>query len=416
MNAFSRTNDLAVSASRGTQRKSRHFRPSADGLEPRLALSGTTATISLPAPPPMADIVVDNLTVQDLGNNTFKVTATLTNELANAVPSTGLSVPPKGSTVTTGVDYPGGGIFRIARTTGGTTIVNPPSDTAPTIQNPVLTLAATRIPAIPFNHSIQLSAVTQGRAIFSASASPIVSPLGQTSPFPDANRHDNFRSVNTLVSHRTTLNSLSLNTIQNLATPLQNIDIRLYGANSNLTIPGVISHRFAIPLQKIFVSNGPGKIENDYLVNNVVSYLSPESDALHYENGGLMATIRFHDNAHALKSYNSLLPDIGVKHLQVKIFLPLNYSAGYQYFFFGTPKVDVTGDWQTSSPFGDLYNLVIPGITKSISDGLTAGVLKAKGVMEHLFNQSIHDLATDGRIASATISNTDAIINIETPS
>lgn len=415
MNAFSRTNGLAVNDSRGTQRKSRHFRPSADGLETRLALSGAAATIGLSPPPPMADIVVDSLTVQDLGNNTFKVTATLTNELAKPVPSTGLSVPPKGSTVTTGVDYPGGGIFQLARTTGGRTIVNPPSDTAPTVQDPVRTLAAMRIPAIPFNHSIQLSAVTQGRAIFSASASPIVSPFGQTSPFPDANLHDNFRSVNTLISHRTTLNSFSLSTIQNLATSLQNIQLSLYGANSNLIIPGVVSHRFAIPLQKVFVTSGPAKIETDYLVNNVVSYLSPESDALHYENGGLMATVRFHDNAHALKSYNSLLPDIGVKHLQVKIFLPLTYSAGYQYFFFGTPKVDVTGDWQTSSPFGDLYNLVIPGITKSISDGVSAGVVKAKGVMEHMLNQSIHNLATDGRIASAIISNTDAIINIETP-
>jgi hypothetical protein len=416
MNAFSRTNRFAVSTSRRAQRISRHFRPSADGLESRLALSGTAATVGLGTPPPMADIVVDNLTVQDLGNNTFKVTATLTNELATPVPSTGLSVPPKGSTATTGVDYPGGGIFRIARTTGGTTIVNPPSDTAPTIQDPVRTLAAVRIPAIAFNHSIQLSAVTQGRAIFSASASQIVSPLGQTSPFPDANLHDNFRSVNTLTLHRTTLNSLSLSTIQNLATPLQNIQMSLYGANSNLTIPNVVSHRFAIPLQKIVVTNGIVKIENDYLVNNLVSVLVPESNALSYENGGLMATVHFADNAHALKSYNTLLPDIGVEHLRVKIFLPLKYSAGYQYFFLGTPRVDVTGDWQTSSPFGDLYNLVIPGITKSISDGVTASVLAGKGVMEHLLNQSIHDLASGGRIASATISNTDAIINIETPS
>lgn len=410
MNAFSRTNGSTINGSRGSQRKSRHFRPSVDGLEPRLALSG----IGVQAPPPMADIVVENLTVQDLGDNTFKVTATLANELP-LIPSTGLSVPPKGSKPVVGVDYPGGGIFRIGSTTGGRFIANPPSDSAPTIADPGRTLAIMRIPAIPFNQSIQLSAVTQGRAIFTASASPMVSPLGQTAPFPDADLHDNFKSVNKLISHRIAINSLSLDVIKNLATPLQDTQIRLYGANSVLTVPGVFTHRFAIPLQHVSVSHGVGLFQTDYLVNNLNSYLSPESEALKYENGGLAATVRFEDNAHALKSYSQLFPDIGVKHLQIKIFLPLKYSAGYQYFFFGTPQVTVTGQWQTSTPFGDLYDLVIPGINKSISDGVVAGLSKAKGVMEHLLNQSIYEFTSGGRIASASVMSTDAVINIETP-
>ena len=256
---------------------------------------------------------------------------------------------------------------------------------------------------------------SQGRAVFTASASASTPLIGPAAPFPDADLHDNVRTVSNLISHRVTLNSSSLNLIEKLRTPLADTEIRFFGPNSTITIPAVFTHTFSVPLYRMSADLGVTTVENDYLLSGLTSYLSPVESAVSYENGGLAVSVRFADNPHALKSYSYLFPDIGVTHLKVKIFLPLNYNAHYQYFFIGTPKVEVTGQWQTSSPYGDLYNQVVVPITKQIADGVTGSMLAGKGTFEHLLNQSIHDLANGGRIVSANVMTNETLIAFETP-
>jgi hypothetical protein len=400
----------------------RAFRPSSEGMEPRLLLSAGIALPVLHAPvaaklpkpkpqPPKADIVLENLSVTSLGNDQFRVTATLENgaptlEKANVAHAGGAAA----STARAGIKYPGGGVLQIVRSSGGT-ILNAQGTSPVATPDPGQVIASEAIPALGFHQSIQLSVVTQGRAIFTASAVAAVDSHGIPRKFPDANFANNSRTVDDLVPRTFTVNTFSLGLIPPVNNAVQNAQLKLDSNDSHIVIPGVIDQHFTIPTKTVSVGLLFGSISATYAVDNLVS----TGAALSYEQGGLAVTVKFADNAHALHTDATLFPDIGVSNLQVKVFLPLSYDANLQFFHVGTPKVVVTGDFHAGGFAGDVIDLFLPDIGKKVSDALTAAIGARLDTLSVLLNQPIHDATKGGRIVSASVQPDQLVLSVETP-
>ncbi|WP_165070632.1 hypothetical protein [Paludisphaera rhizosphaerae] len=399
-------------------RSSRSFKPASEGLESRVQLSGSTAgvvtiganpgIISLPTGTLKADIVLESLSVQPLGNNQFRVTAVLENE--------GLPVVAKpagiGSSVATsvGVAYAGGGVLQIARTSGGTNLNGVPTGPVLATPDPATVIASMPIPALAFHQTIQLSTVTQGRAIFTASAVPaVVNHLAL--PFPDANTANNTRTVDSLIAHTYPINTATLGLLPSLNTAVQGAKLRLDANNSEISIPGVIDQHFQIPGKTVTVGVFPLSVSATYYVNNLVT----SGVSLSYEKGGLAITVKFADNQHALHTPSSLFPDFSVSNLQVKVFLPLTYNAQYQYFQFGQATTTVTGSWHAGGPFGSVIDLLVPDINSKVSSAVTSLVDSKLDALSHMLNQAIHGFIAGGRITSAVIGQNQLDLSVETP-
>src|SRR5206468_5404060 len=135
------------------------------------------------------------------------------------------------------------------------------------------------------------------------------------------------------------INTFTLGLVPALNNAVKNAQFRLDSTDSHISIPGIIDRHFQIPGKTISVGVGPFSVSVTYFVNNLVS----TSTSLSYEQGGLAITVKFADNHNALHTSSSLAPDISVKNLQVKVFLPLSYDANGQYLNIKNPKVTVTG-------------------------------------------------------------------------
>jgi hypothetical protein len=407
-------------SSKSKSRKSRSFRPSSDGLEPRLQLTAhaagalaSFAHVSLIAKPagPEADIALENLNVQSLGNNQFRVTATLenvgfpTSQHASASrTASAVQAPPLGPA------YPGGGLLQISSTTGGTILNSQPTGSALSTPLTPQTIASMPIPALNYHQSVQLSTVVTGKAVFAASAVAARSPIGLPLPFPDGDTSDNTKTVDNLVQHTYTVNTTTMGLIPTLVNATHNTLLTLDANNSHLFIPGVIDTHFTIPGQTVSVGLGPLSVSATYYVNNLVA----TNASLSYEQGGLAITVNFANNSHALHTSSSLLPDIGVTNLQVKVFLPLTYNAQYQYFKVGTSRAQVTGNWSANGPVGSLFDLLLPNINQKVSSAVTGLINSKLDVLSYQVTKPIHDFLGAGRIVSASVQQNQLILAVET--
>ncbi len=415
----------------GSPRKSRSFRPTSEGLEQRLQLSAQTlgalsgsslvghvGPITLPPPTPLADLGVVSVNVQGLGNNQFKVTATLENVPPTPVAKANfVGVGGGGPVVTPGVTYPGGGVFTITRTDGGTSISMLPNGTVLDTPDPVQTIASMPIPALAPGQTVQLSTVTTGRAIFTATAGPAfvlghpVARLAHPVSFPEANPLNDSKTVDALISHTLPVNTSTLALVPALQNAVQNAQFRLDANDSFVSIPGIVNEHFQIPGKTVSIGIGPISFSATYTVNNLVS----TGTTLTYEQGGLAVTVKFADNQHALHTTSSIAPDIGVTNLQVKVLLPLSYDANGQYLNITNPKVTVTGNWSADGLLGPVFNLLLPDINSKIASGLTVAIAPKLGLLSFQLNTPLHDLTAGGRIVSADIQQDQMILTVETP-
>ena len=313
--------------------------------------------IPIRPPTPLADLAVEALTVKSVGNNQYQVTATLENlpPVIAADPNI-VTIGGGGTLFTPGVTYPGGGVLEITRTDGGTTISKLPNGVVIDTPDPIQLIASMPIPSLAPGKTIQLSTITAGRAIFTASAVPAIDALGHQLPFPETNSANDSMTVDNLVPHTIPINTFTLGLVPALNNAVQNAQFHLDSSNSYVTIPGFVNDHFQIPGQSVGINLGLFSLSATYYVNNLVS----TSTTLTYENGGLAITVKFANNSHALHTPSSFAPDISVTNLQVKLFLPLSYNAGGQYFNFGTPTVSVTGNWRRgtacSAPFSTFFS------------------------------------------------------------
>jgi hypothetical protein len=383
------------------------------------SLVGNITTVAPPAPTPLADLGVVSLNVQSLGNNQFKVTATLENIPPPPVLKPSFIIGGGGPVFTPGVTYPGGGVFRITRTDGGTSISLQPNGTVLDTPDPIQTIASMPIPSLAPGKTIQLSTTVTGRAIFTASAGPaFIATTGLASNipgnfllFPETNPLNDSKTVDTLIPHTYPINTFTLGLVPAINNAVQNAQFRLDANDSYVSIPGIVDQHFQIPGKTVSIGVGPFSFSATYTVNNLVS----TSTALSYEQGGLAITVKFANNNHALHTTSSLAPDIGVTNLQVKVLLPLSYDANGQYLNFIYPKVTVTGNWSANGLLGPVFDLLLPDINSKIASGLTSAIQPKLGLLSFQLNKPLHDLTAGGRIVSADIQQDQMILSVETP-
>src|SRR5262249_49115105 len=113
--------------------------------------------------------------------------------------------------------YPGGGWLVLSRSSGGTLLTDPagyPSGPLfPAVPDGGQELVKMAIPALADGQAISLSAVTKGRAIFTAAAVPNPPVLGGPTPtLPEVNKENNSKSVDTLIPLSLTVDSGLLQT------------------------------------------------------------------------------------------------------------------------------------------------------------------------------------------------------------
>ncbi len=385
------------------QRSKRNARVGVESMEGRQLMTGGLLTPVAPIRFPItlpADLDVVSLNVQNLPNNQYKLTAKLENGTSNLLPG-----------LIRGTTYPGGGVFQITQSTGGTILPGPPNGQPSLfgLAQPDLghVIASMPIPSISYGSTIQLSTVVNTRAIFTAAAVPIFnSSTLTTTPLPEVNVNNDSLTLDTLIKLTITVNTATINLLPQFQNAIANAQIVLNGSNSSINIPGLLNDQFSIPGQSVSV----WPISTTYNVNNLHS----TSVALGYANGGLEITIDFANNSHALHT-SSILPDVGVKNLVVTVDLPLSYSAQYQYFLLGQPQVKVSGNWSFNGP-ASLLNGLLPNIDSKFQSAIVQAITPQLNLMSYQVTSQIHALTTGGRIDSANIQQNQMILTIETPS
>src|SRR5262249_34363292 len=256
---------------------------------------------------------------------------------------------------------------QIARGPGGTILYGPPDGRSPLFGladfDRGQVIKSMPIPAIKYGNSIQLSTVTTGRAIFTAAAVPVYDPIRlYAPPLPEINPNNDNKTVDALVRHTYPVNSATLNLVPALRNAVQNARVRLDRNDSYVTIPNLMDRHFSLPGKDVGVNLGLFSPTVTYYVNDLRS----TGASLTYERGGLAMTFRFADNNHALHT-PSFAPDVSVRNLRVKVYLPLSYNATYQYFLFGDPRVETQGDWSANGPLGPAIKLLLPDFNQKVS-------------------------------------------------
>ncbi len=226
------------SSDRIRQRTQRKSKLGVEAMEGRQLM---TSGIVISLPPLPADLNVVSLNVQNLANNQVRLTATLENGGASPI----RFLP--------GTTYPGGGLFEISRSSGGTILYGPPtSQGTPTPQadpDPGSVIASMAIPSIPYGSTIQLSTVTTGRAIFTAAAVPrlpvfalnaakvsrpwprcrssVSSTLGvKYGPLPEVNPANDTLTVDDLIPTSLPINTTTMNLIPQIQNAVANTKYR----------------------------------------------------------------------------------------------------------------------------------------------------------------------------------------------
>jgi hypothetical protein len=412
-----------------SRRQKRAYRPAMEGMEQRLQLSaqavgsavsnivkinppGGPTGNPLPVALPEAELAVEAVNVQSLGNNQFEVTATLEDvpPLPPHLPNI-VGIGGGGTTPISGLTYPGGGVLTITRSDGGTSLSLSSSNTIQSSPDPSQTLASMPIPSLAPGQTVKLSTTTTGPALFTATAGPKIY-LGRPLPFLVASNSTLSAIADNLVSHTLPVNTATLAAISTLNNAIKNTIISLDGNNSSIFIPGIVNEQFKLPGKSVSIGVGPISHTVTFTTNN----LNSTTAALTYEQGGLAITINFADGTNALVSNSVIAPNIGVTNLQVKIVFPLSYNASGQFFNLNSPKVTVTGNWSADGVLGPVFNLLLPNINAAIESAVISTLQPYLGLISFQLDKPLHAYTASGRIVSANIQQDQMLLTIETPS
>jgi hypothetical protein len=341
------------------------------------------------------DLILSKLDVADLGNNQFRVTATLVNSVSV------FPFPSKPAIKHAPVSsYPGGGVLVIHRTSGGTTLIPPGSPGAPAIPDPGTDLASMPIPALKFGQSITLSVVTSGRAIFSAAAVP--DPVTHT-PLPEINRFNDSMTNDVLIPHSIIIDS---NLVGSL---LGSTQAQIDRDDSFFTIPGVFDKHFQIPATSV----GPF----DYYFHLIESNGATGS----IQNGALVLTVSFADNHNAFHTDSIFAPDLNVKGLTMTLTFPLAYDSTNQMLTYHDASAQVQGVWDPNGVLSGIIKQVLGDPSTTLNSKLSGGITPilndpaTVAQIEFGINQIIHNVIPGGRIAGAIIASSQVTLNTETP-
>ncbi|MEP0919548.1 hypothetical protein NC981_22215 [Leptolyngbya sp. DQ-M1] len=340
-----------------------------------------------------ADLVLEKLDVQDLGGDRFQLTATLRN----------------GRTTGTGQTYPGGGRLVIERTSGSTVLTSP-NDAFVALPGGATTLASQPIPAIEYGQTITLTATTQGRAIFSASAVPDgYRPDVANPPLPEQNPNNNRKEVNTLIARKHPISSKTLSFLT--SSFLSKVQIRLDRDNSYVKIPGLGERRWQLPEKQQSISIGFLKPKVSYYVHDINS----ENLEMSIDQGSLVLSLAFETNGDEI-IVTDPVPDINAGSITAQIKLPLTYDSKLQYLSYGTPQINVNVANLSFKRFGFLLNSLLPDVNQSASESVQQlfNDPKLKRQLEYQINRQLREaFVKGGRIVNVSFSSDEILLEVE---
>lgn len=336
-----------------------------------------------------ADLVLEKLDVENLGGDRVRVTATLRN----------------GSPSGNGQAYPGGGQLVIERSSGGT-ILTKPSDAFVALPDGGTPLASQPIPRLEFGQAITLSATTQGRAIFSASALPDrYRPDVPTKPLSERNPNNNRKEVNTLIARKHPISSRTLGFLS--SSFLNQIQIRLDRDDSYIKLPKLSEQHWTMPEKSydLFLTRAR------YYVHDINS----TNLEMSIEQGALVLSLAFETDGSEVVGVG-VLPDIDADSITAQIKLPLSYDTNTQYLSYSNPQVSVNVANPSFSGPASLLDSLIPNINKSASQAIQKLFTdpKLKRQLEYQLNQQLREpFVRGGRIVNVSIGTDEITLQVE---
>lgn len=336
-----------------------------------------------------ADLVLEKLEVENLGRNQIRLTAVLRN----------------GNSTGNGQAYPGGGQLVIERTSGGT-ILTKPSDAFVALPDNTTTLASQPIPPLEYGQAITLTATTQGRAIFSASAvSDRYRPDVPTQTLPEKNPRNNRKEVNTLIARKHPISSSTLGFLS--SSFLNQVQIRLDRDDSYIKLPKLGEQHWTIPEKTYNVLFTKVR----YYVHDINSTQLEMGIA----QGALVLSLAFETEGSEIVGVG-LLSDINSDSITAQINLPLSYDATTQYISYGVPQVSVNVAKPSFNGLMSLFDSLLPDINQSASRSIQKLFTdpKLKRQLEYQLNQQLREpFVKGGRIVNVSIGTDEITLEVE---
>jgi hypothetical protein len=368
-----------------------------DGADPIIAMPiGSLRPVIDPEPDPeppvppqkMPDLRVEAFEVTQIGADSWRLTATVRNGSS-----------PASSQVAA---YPGGGIIVLSRSTGGTTVVEPPHPQYPAIPDPSVTLRQVPIPALASGQSIVAEVVTQGRAVFTARALSVGA---------ESNFANNSKTVSKLFPKTFTIDNLLLKIFLNPI--VEQFQVHLHKTDSFVRMPGVFEKYFNIPQAKKGLPWPLGDAYwyvNDINLTNTTVALADKSLAVsfNFETSGTEIIGYVEDGP------DWLAPNINGSPLKVNIKLPLVFNAAAQCFAYGTPQVKMDAHWNLNN----LPDFLLPDINSKIEGGIRSALsnITIKQRLEFELNKQVHAQLKNARIGGVVINPDNVQVTVEAAS
>lgn len=347
-----------------------------------------------------ADLVLERFDVKEMGGGKYHLSATLRNGMVGGK---------------LGRAYPGGGRLVLTRATGSTHLPDPSSPFVVIPEEPVA-VAMKAIPALEYGQTVEISAETQGKAVFTATVAPdLFRPDHPQKKLQESNPRNNSRTVSKLNPRKVAFSTNSLRLF--LGSLLEKVEVRLDRDESYVRLPGLVERKWTMPEFTKDVTVGTFR----YYVHDIRA----ESAELSIEEGALALNLKFETGAEEIKGFlssiDSAAPDINAQPFEVRIALPLLYDAERQYFSYGEPKVTVNAKWAVNGLLDSVLELLNKDISPALNSKVEAGVKSVfnnaatKRQLEFQLNSQIRQqLLKGGRIVNATITADEVQMDIET--
>jgi hypothetical protein len=342
--------------------------------------SPSTASLVIHNVDPPTDLVIESLqaTPSASGNGSFELTASVTNQ---------------------GSYYAGGGYVTFFQNSETTTLNPPNADGSPpavyAVPSPNVPLGSPSIPSMVYGQTETFTVTATSRAMYTAeivsdpnSSSPGIT--GVTGPTGDA------ISINNLQPQSFTVTNSLIDAALNLSGATAEID----ASNSFLDIPGLVDEHFTVPS---FSVDGITYSANQIIANSFEVSL---------DNGSIVLTIAFNDNANALISPDG--PPIGVTGFSVTLTLPIVFDATEQYLQIANPTVSCQGNWYVNI-LG--FDSSISGVDSLIATQITTLIDEPDyhEPIEYGLNVEVRNFFQNSEILSLTSGPTSLTFNLDSP-
>jgi hypothetical protein len=360
-------------------------------------------------PRPLADLILERFDVTDAGEGKFELTAVLRN---GPSPASAVYRPLRGE------PYPGGGRLVISRTTGATVLTGE-EDSAVVLPALYQELAARPIPPLAYGEAIEVTAIAEGRAIFTAGlVSDGIAAAEPPPALPEKDPGNNSQTVNKLKPGKVLLTNKLLQAF--LGKALSDMRVRLDRDDSYVVIPALgVEERWKIPeMKKPVDALGVRVGRVRYHVHDINTRTDgPEPGvSLELKNYALLLFLRFETEGNEVRG-SGLAPNIQAEPLDIRIRLPISYNADKQYLYYQGAQVRVNANWSFNGPLSPVLDDYLKDVNRSLESRLRslAADPRLKRKVELAMNRQIRELIKGGRIVNAEIDPDEIRLLTEVP-